>query len=87
MIADPRENITQNQLEIIALYASGHQLKEIAAIKFLSYTRVRNILVEARERVGARSLAQLCSLAVEHHLIVPNGQGYKPVQEERVIGE
>jgi DNA-binding NarL/FixJ family response regulator len=87
MSENPGDAITPQQLELIALYASGHQLNDIAEMKFLAYFTVRNKLAEASNRVGAKSLAHLCALAVENGLIVKNGHGYKPVQMERVIGE
>lgn len=87
MIADPVQVLTPRQLELLALYASGYELRQIAQIKFLSYNSVQQTLSTARERVGAKTLAHLCVLAVDSGVIRKNGVGYKPVQEERVIGE
>ena len=84
---DPEDVLTPRQLELLALYASGYQLAEIGAMKFLSYTTVRNILGMARERVGARNLTHLCIICLDSGLIRKNGTGYKPVQVEGVIGE
>lgn len=87
MIADPNRVLTPRQLELLALYASGDTLPEIANKKFLSYSSVQQTLGTARERVGARSLTHLVAIAIEARVIVKNGIGYKPVQEERVVGE
>jgi len=85
---DPDTVITPRQLELIALYASGYQLSEIAEMKFLSYSSVKLTLKEARTRVGAKSLAQLCALLLDHGLIVRDGdKHFRPVQAERVVGE
>lgn len=87
MVGDPITLLTPRALEFLALYASGNELRQIAEIKFVHYNVVQRTLADARERVGAKNLAQLCVLAVESGVIVKNGFGYKPVQEERVIGE
>jgi DNA-binding NarL/FixJ family response regulator len=84
---DPAEAITPRQLELIALYASGVELRDIAERKFMSYRSVQNRLTIARDRVGARSLTHLCVLCVEHGLIVRNGTGFKPIQAEGVVAE
>jgi DNA-binding CsgD family transcriptional regulator len=87
MIADATKIVTDRQLELLALYASGHDIAEIAQIKFLSYSSVSKTMATARERVGAKSLTHLCVVLVDQGLIRKNGVGYKPVLEERVIGE
>jgi DNA-binding CsgD family transcriptional regulator len=87
MIADPAKTLTPRQLELLALYASGHDLRQIAAIKFISYSAVKQTLALARERVGAQSLTHLCVICVDAGVLVRNGVGYKPIQEERVVGE
>lgn len=88
MILDPKTTLTPRQLELLALYASGHEIKQIAEIKFLSYQTVQKALSAAKERVGARTLAHLCALATETGVIARNSNGgYVPVQEERVVGE
>lgn len=87
MGANPENVLTPRQLELLALYASGQQISEIASIKFLSPYTVRNILGLARERVGARNLTHLCVICVESGVIAKNGTGYKPVQVEGVVGE
>jgi DNA-binding CsgD family transcriptional regulator len=87
MIADPTSTLTPLQLEFVALYASGHDIRQIAEIKFYSLRGVQKSLTSARERVGANSLAHLCVLCLESGVIRKNGVGFKPVQEERVVGE
>lgn len=85
---DPTKAITPRQLELVALYASGVDLREIAAIKFVSYSTVQATLATAKARVGAQSLAHLCGLCIEHGLIVRNGgTGFKPVQFDGVVSE
>lgn len=84
---DPGNVLTPRQIELLALYASGHQLDEIASIKFLSYSSVKQTLGLARERVGARNLAHLCVICLDAGVIRKNGVGYKPVQVDGVVGE
>jgi DNA-binding CsgD family transcriptional regulator len=87
MIADPNETLTPRQIELLALYASGKELREIATIKFLSYSAVQQCLATARERVGATNLSHLCAICIDAGVIKRNGVGFKPVQDERVVGE
>ncbi len=87
VMADPRQTITPMQLELLALYASGYDYAKIAELKFLSPFTVRNNLHRARDRVGAKTVTQLCVICMEHGLIRKNGIGYKPVHVEGVIGE
>lgn len=85
--ADPLEAVTARQLELLALYASGEDIPTIAKMKYLSPYTVRNILTRARENVGARSLTHLCVVLVDSGMLARNGNGYKPVQDERVVGD
>lgn len=66
---DPNTTITPRQLELIALYASGYTLEQIGQMKFMSYSSVKQILAEAKDRVMAKSLTHLCSICVEHGLL------------------
>lgn len=84
---DPKEAVTPRQLELLALYASGYRLDDIAAMKFLATASVKKILYTARDRVGAKTLTHLCVLCLDSGVIVKNGTGYKPVQSEGVVGE
>lgn len=85
--ANPEDVLTPRQLELLALYASGLQIIEIASVKFLSPWTVQKILGAARDRVGAKNLTHLCVICVEVGVIRKNGTGYKPVVVERLIGE
>lgn len=87
MIADPANTLTPRQLELLALYASGYDLRQIAEIKFMSYATVKKVFATARDRVGAKSLPNLCAICVESRVIVREGITYKPVLDERYIGE
>ena len=84
---DPITNLTPRQVELLAMYASGSTLEEIATAKFLSYSSVKQSLASARERVGAKSLTHLCVISVDAGVIVKSGAGYNPVQEERIVAE
>ena len=87
IVIDPTKAITPRQLELLALYASGVGLRDIAARKFLTYRGVQDSLATAKDRVGAKSLPNLCAIAVEHRLLVRNGQGYKPVVFDGIVSE
>jgi DNA-binding NarL/FixJ family response regulator len=88
VISDPASTLTPRQRELLAMFASGHELRQIAELKFLSYSSVKQTLAVAKERVGAKSLAHLALVALEANVIQANGEGgYEPVQEERVVGE
>jgi len=87
MIADPTSTLTPRHVELLALYASGYTMQEIASMKFLAYVTVQKSLADAKSRSGAASLAHLCAVCADTGVIVRNGKGFKPVQEERVVGE
>jgi len=87
MANDPVTTLTPRQVELLAMYAGGSTLEEIATVKFLSYSSVKQSLASARERAGAKSLTHLCVLSVDAGVIVKSGTGYKPIQEERIAGE
>lgn len=85
-VVEPTNIVTERQLELLALYASGYGLQEIADLKFLAYPTVKNIFATARERTGAKSLTHLCVMLVDGGKIARNGDGgYHPVQDERGI--
>ncbi len=79
MITDPNTCVTQHQLELIALYASGYNYEAIAKAKFISYSAVRQGLERARSNVGADSLTHLCSLCQSHGLLFRDGKMFRPV--------
>jgi DNA-binding CsgD family transcriptional regulator len=87
MIADPTSTLTPRQLELLAMYASGYSLSDIAGLKFLSYKAVQKTLAAAKERSGADSLTHLVAVCAQAGVIVRDGKGFKPIQEERVVGE
>lgn len=82
---DPARHLTQRQLELIALFASGYDYRRIASAKFLSYNTVRNTLERARQNVGADSLTHLCVLSLQAGVIVPSGQDFVPVVDPYVV--
>lgn len=84
---DPETVLTPRQLELLALFASGHDYKTIGEVKFLSPFTVKNTLLLARDRVGAKNLTHLCTICVEAGLLKSNGKGFMPVQIEGVVGE
>jgi DNA-binding CsgD family transcriptional regulator len=87
MLNDPLTTLTPRQLELLAMYASGSTLEEISTAKFLSYSSVKQSLASARERVGAKSLTHLCVICMDARVIEKTGNGYRPVQDERVVAE
>lgn len=85
---DPETTVTPNQLELLALYASGYGYERIGSIKFLSPYTVRNNLRSALRRSGARNLTHLCAVMAEKGMIRRNAEGvYMPVQDLRIAGE
>ena len=87
MIADPTSSLTPRQLELLALYASGYDLPTIAKMKFLSYVTVQKDLATARARTGANTLTHLAAMCVQAGILVPHGDEFRPLQEERLVGE
>lgn len=85
-INPPHRVLTPRDIEFIAMYASGADLAGIGEAKYLSYIAVQKAMSRARERVGALSLTHLCVLCRDAGLIAPDGSGYSPVIDERVVG-
>lgn len=79
MITDPNTCVTQHQLELIALFASGYNYEAISKAKFISYSAVRAGLERARRNVGADSLTHLCSLCQSNGLLFRDGDMFRPV--------
>lgn len=75
---DVARQVTEPQLELLALLASGYNMTEVAQIKFMHVNTVANRLKAARDRVGASSTTQLVVMCFEVGLIRRNGHGYKP---------
>lgn len=86
MTIAPGKIITPHQLELLALVANGYQFSEIAAMKFLSPYTIRNNLLTARDRIGAKNLVHLCVICVDAGLITKNGgNDFKPnFNDERI---
>ncbi|HZT32606.1 MAG TPA: response regulator transcription factor [Bryobacteraceae bacterium] len=67
----PRHALTARQCEILQLVAEGRSLKEIAWVLHLSAKTVEFHKYRLMRRLGARSTAELTSLAIKHGLIAP----------------
>jgi hypothetical protein len=55
--------MTPMMLRILALHASGYQLKEIVGMVYLSYPRITGIAGDAKRGFGTRTLAGACAQA------------------------
>lgn len=64
-------NLTPRQASITTLVAQGLSAKQIAVIAGITENTARITLQQARERVGARTLAQLVALAISKGWIAP----------------
>jgi len=85
---DPESTITPIQLELLALYASGYSYEQIGRVKFRSPFTVRNTLLLAQRRSGARNLTHLVAAVVEAQMVRRNSEGlYEPIQDLRIAGE
>jgi DNA-binding CsgD family transcriptional regulator len=86
---DPERSITPQQLELLALYASGYSYDEIAAAKFYTGEGVRTSCRRAVSRSGAKNVTHLCALLAEKGLIKrrEGSENYEPVQDLRLVGE
>jgi DNA-binding NarL/FixJ family response regulator len=74
--------VTHRQLELLAMYASGYSIDEIATAKFLSSSTVKQTMATARKKASARSLTHLCVMLKEHDLIQRSISGdYVPCQK------
>lgn len=82
---DPAVTITPDQLELIALVASGKTQVEIADLKFMYVNTVRYQLQQAMDRTESYSLTDLAICCARAGLLTRNGQGYLPVQDRRII--
>jgi DNA-binding CsgD family transcriptional regulator len=85
---DPEHTVTPQELEVLALYASGYSYEEIGAIKIMSQYTVRNWLRRAVARSGARNATHLTSICAHHQIIRLAASGnFEPVQDLRIAGE
>lgn len=86
LVRDPWNVVTPRQLELLALYASGLDYAEIGSVKFVSPYTVRNTLLLALERSGARSLTHLCAILLDRGAIERDGgDNFRPVQDLRIV--
>jgi DNA-binding NarL/FixJ family response regulator len=70
------------QVELLADYASGLRQDDIACRRFLSLATVKIHLSEVRCRLGAKSLAHCCVIALDRGVIERSGEGdFKPSSE------
>ncbi len=60
---------TQRQAEAIALLAQGASCKEVARQLGVAVTTAQTMLAQARERVGAKTVAHLVALSITHGFI------------------
>lgn len=86
MTRNPVTTLTQHQLELVAMYASGYDYKAISEAKYLSYNAVLRALGRAKTNVGADSLAHLCTLSLESGAIQRYGDSFRPVIDPTVVG-
>lgn len=74
--------VTPRQLELLAMYASGYSIDQIASAKYLSASTVKQTMATARKRAGAKTLPHLCVMLMEHGLITRSiSNDYVPIQE------
>lgn len=85
MTNDPNTSLTQNQLELVAMVASGYDYKRIADAKFLHPNSVRKALDRAKMATGTESLSHLCTLSFESGAIKRSENGYVPVVDPTVV--
>ena len=72
---DPENTITPIQLELLSLYASGYSYEQIGSMKFRSPYTVRNTLLLAQRRTGARNLTHLVAAVVEAQMVRAESSG------------
>lgn len=61
---DLRRNLTELEREVLALVASGARNEEIAEILCYSPNYIKDVVVSARDGLGARDRAHAAALAV-----------------------
>jgi len=67
--ADREPQLTPLMLQLVAAYASGKDLQEIADERFVSYSSASQTVGEAKKRLGARHLAHCVVLAQAYGLL------------------
>lgn len=61
--------LTKTQIRVVQSVSDGLTAEEIANARFRSVSTVRKHIEQARERLGARNIAQLVKLALQQGLI------------------
>lgn len=67
--------LTERQLELIALVASGLTIEQAAPRVHLAQQSTYNVLSMARSRAGASTLPHLVAICLIKGLIVESGEG------------
>lgn len=74
--------MTPRQREMLAHVANGMTLNEVGQKLHVSYHTVRNSLDDAKERVGAKSLAHAVLVGLREGFLLIDADGTcKPVEE------
>lgn len=84
MLDKIRSSIYERDLEFIALIASGVSYAEIARLKNVSETTVRQSLYKCRDTLGVKKVGQVAVLALQADMLVYVGDNkFRPnVQPE-----
>jgi DNA-binding CsgD family transcriptional regulator len=69
-----QDNLTNKQKEYLALIASGASTLQAAESCYVSEHTVRNTIVKAKERVGAKSTVNLVAMAIDNGWIKRNNK-------------
>jgi DNA-binding CsgD family transcriptional regulator len=67
--------LSDRQLELLALVASGNTIAEAAGQIYVAEQSAYNLLSVARGRAGAKTIPHLVLIAVQHGWLVPDGEG------------
>jgi DNA-binding CsgD family transcriptional regulator len=75
-LADGTEvRLTPRQAEFLALFAAGKTRRQIASTCFVSPWTVRDVLLDAQERLNAESMRQTVVKALALGILVPRRNG------------
>lgn len=75
--------LTNREIEILSMVASGDKYPDIAEKLYLSKHTVKRHVQKVYESTNATTLAQATALAVAHGYLVYDGaDGFKPVEEK-----
>lgn len=67
--------LSDRQLELLALVASGHTIAEAAGKIYIAEQSAYNLLSQARTRADARTIPHLVLIALQHEWLMPDGEG------------